>query len=148
MFQTQDNIVCLLFFIFHYNAHCAWPKLFSLEVCFFKCICCVTSFICYQIHSSIFYFLCTMSTITMKEIKLIVVINDLVWIKDVAFQVRCSKGPPIVKWFSSSKFGWKNVQWPLNNFFSLYPREKIKKTPSNCWQIFSFFLKGQLNFFW
>jgi hypothetical protein len=34
----------------------------------------------------------------MKAIKLIVVINDLDFlIKDVEFQVRCSKGPPIVK---------------------------------------------------
>ncbi len=91
-------------FPFHYNAHCAWPKLsfdiflFSSQVCFSKCICYVTSFICYQIHSSRFYFLCTMSTIIMKAIKLIVVINDLDFlIKDVEFQVRCSKGPPIVK---------------------------------------------------
>jgi hypothetical protein len=34
----------------------------------------------------------------MKEIKLIVVMNDLDFIiKDVAFHMRCSKGPPIVK---------------------------------------------------
>ncbi len=119
--------------------------LFPLQVCFSKCICCVTSFICYQIHFSKFYFLCT---IIMKEIKLIVVMNDLDFIiKDVAFHMRCSKGPPIVKWFSSSKFGWKNVQWPLNNFFSLYPREKMKKTPSSGWEIFSLLFFGSIEFF-
>lgn len=141
----------MLSFLFHYNAYCAWFKLsfnnflFPLQVCFSKCICCVTSFICYQINFSKFYFLCI---IMMKTIKLIVVMDDLVfWIKDVAFQMRCSKGPPIVKWLSYSKFGWKNVQWPINNVFSLYPREKMKKTFSSCWKIFSLFVFGSIEFF-